>query len=306
MKTDVLIKAKQGDQAAMFKVIKSFEGWVVKQCHYYKLRGYEVEDLKQVCYQALIYAVYRLDEDELVTAPSFILRCMQNALKFECRKVLSKPEPESLNRSAETGLEFVEMLADETKDTESEVLHNLDKKGLNWADDEPLMSYMVSHDGTSFPYGLNVRGDKVSITTPFLTHDIVFDGRTEPEPVKVSKEVMEELKEYVDDHTKVWLYDFSIYPESVDNWLQEDRAERVKLLVDYIEGNRTLITTEQYVVRSIDPDENNDYSYLRLGAQSTSVPDIEVAQFELEEATHFETREEATEFLIAGMEIVEV
>lgn len=191
---------------------------------------------------------------------------------------------------------------------EQDVLRNLDKKGLKWADDEPLMSYMVSHDGTSFPYGLNVKNDKVSITTPFLTHDIVFDGRTEPEPVKVSKEIMEDIKEYVEHYKDYfyYLYDFSLYPMSVNTWLKEDPAERVKLLIDYIEGNRTLITTEQYVIRSIDPDENGDYSYLRLGAQSTSVPNIEVAQFEVQDATHFETREEASKFLISGMEIVEV
>lgn len=191
---------------------------------------------------------------------------------------------------------------------EQDVLRNLDKKGLKWADDEPLISYMVSHDGTSFPYGLNVRGDKVSITTPFLTHDIVFDGRTEPEPVKVSKEVMEDIKEYVGKHKNkfAFLYDFSFYSPKVKEWLQEDTAKRVKLLIDYIEGNRTLITTEQYVIRSIDPDEYGDYSYLRLGVQSTSVPDIEIAQIKLEEATHFETREEARKFMISGMEIVEV
>ena len=189
---------------------------------------------------------------------------------------------------------------------EQDVLRNLDKKGLKWADGDDLLVFKPGNRGVGFPYGLNVKNDRVSITTPFLTYNVVFDGRTEPEPVKVSKEVMEELKEYVDDHTKVWLYDFSIYPESVDNWLQEDPAERVKLLVDYIEGNRTLITTEQYVIRSIDPDENGDYSYLRLGAQSTSVPNIEVAQFELQDATHFETREEARKFMITGMEIIEV
>lgn len=190
---------------------------------------------------------------------------------------------------------------------EQDVLRNLDKKGFVWADDEPLMSYMVSHDGTSFPYGLNVRGNKVSITTPFLTHDVVFDGRTEPEPVKVSKEVMEDIKEYIGKHNRfAFLYDFSYYSPKVKEWLQEDTAKRVKLLVDYIGGNRTLITTEQYVVRSIEPDENGDYSYLRLGVQSTSVPNIEVGQFELEEATHFETREEARKFMITGMGIVEV
>ena len=191
---------------------------------------------------------------------------------------------------------------------EQDVLRKLDKEGCVWADKDPLMSYMVSHDGTSFPYGLNVGNNRVSITLPSLAHDIVFDGRTEPEPIKVSKEVMEDIKEYVGKHKNkfAFLYDFSFYSPKVKEWLQEDTAKRVKLLVDYIEDNRNLITTEQYVIRSIDPDENGDYSYLRLGVQSTSVPDIEIAQIKLEEATHFETREEATEFLITGMEIVEV
>ena len=191
---------------------------------------------------------------------------------------------------------------------EQDILRKLHKEGCVWADEEPLMSYIPSKINTSFPYGLNVRNNMVSITLPSLAHDVVFDGRTEPEPVKVSKEVMEDIKEYVDENKNKfsWLYDFSFYSPKVKEWLQEDTAKRVKLLVDYIGGNRTLITTEQYVVRSIDPDENGDHSYLRLGAQSTSVPDIEVAQFELEEATHFETREEARKFMITGMGIVEV
>lgn len=191
---------------------------------------------------------------------------------------------------------------------EQDVLRKLDKEGCVWADNDPLMSYIPSKINTSFPYGLNDRNNRVSITLPSLAHDVVFDGRTEPEPVKVSKEIMEDLKHFVDNNKKYfsWLYDFSVYPNSVQTWLQEDRAERVKLLVDYIEGNRTLITTEQYVVRSIDSDENDVYSYLRLGTQSTSVPNIRVDQFELRDATHFETREEASKFLISGMEIVEV
>lgn len=191
---------------------------------------------------------------------------------------------------------------------EQDVLRKLDKEGCVWADKDPLMSYMPSGTTTSFPYGLNVRNKWVSITLPSLAHDIVFDGRTEPEPVKVSKEIVEDIKEYVEKYENEFnfLYDFSYYTKNIREWLKEKPAERVKLLVDYIEGNRTLITTEQYVIRSIDPDENGDYSYLRLGARSTSVPDIEVAQIKLEEATHFETREEARKFMVTGMGIVEV
>lgn len=154
MKTEVLMKAKHGDQSAMFQVIKSFEGWIVRQCHYYNLKGYEVEDLKQVCYQAIIYAVYRLDEAELVTAPSFILRCMHNALKFECRKVLARPEPDSLNKAAESGGEYLDLVVDETADTESAVIQNLDKIALKASysalssEEKDLISYYIMN-----PYG---------------------------------------------------------------------------------------------------------------------------------------------------------
>ena len=164
METEVFIRAKNGDQTAMFQVIKSFEGWVVRQCHYYNLKGYEVEDLKQVCYQAIIYAVYRLDEDELITAPCFILRCMHNALKFECRKVLARPEPDSLNKEAESGSEFMDLVVDETANTESAVITNLDKKALKESydtlssEEKDLISYYIMN-----PYGgLKEYADKYS------------------------------------------------------------------------------------------------------------------------------------------------
>lgn len=164
MKTDVMLLAKNGDQAAMFQVIKSFEGWVVKQCNYYHLRGYEFEDLKQVCYQTIVYAVYRLNEQELVTAPSFIIRCMQNALKFECRKVLSKPEPDSLNTEGDSGLELMDLLVDDSANTESQVLYNLDKRALKESyntlstEEKDLISYYIMN-----PYGgLKEYADKYS------------------------------------------------------------------------------------------------------------------------------------------------
>ncbi len=154
MTIEVFKQAKEGDQAAMCLVIKSFEGWVVRQSHYYNLRGYDAEDFKQVCYQAIVYAVYHLNNEELITAPSFIIRCMQNALKFECRKVLSKPEAESLNKEAESGQELMELIVDESADTESEVIRNMDKKALKegyaalTSEEKDLISYYIMN-----PYG---------------------------------------------------------------------------------------------------------------------------------------------------------
>lgn len=154
MTIDVFKFAKDGDQEAMYQIIKSFEGWVVKQSRYYSLHGYDPEDFKQVCYQAIIYGVSRLKDDELITAPSFIIRCMQNALKFECRRVLSRPKSESLNREADSGLEFLDLIADDSAGTEEQVIHNLDKIALKESysrlttEEKNLISYYIMN-----PYG---------------------------------------------------------------------------------------------------------------------------------------------------------
>lgn len=198
---------------------------------------------------------------------------------------------------------------------EHSILKKFEQDGLRWHSGEKPTEWKPVNEGAlcSLPYALVVKDyvswDYVawSSLSQLTDEEIVYDGRKTPDHIKVPNEIIRDIKKYVDNHNSfAWLYDFSTYPKSVCDWILKDTAERIKLLVDYIEGNITLITTEQYVVRSIDPDENGDYSYLRLGAQSTSVPNIEVAQFELQDATHFETREEASKFLISGMEIVEV
>lgn len=194
---------------------------------------------------------------------------------------------------------------------EHNILKKLERKGLVWvAGGEKPTEWKPVKEGTlcSLPYALVVSSYVSWFNISQLTdEEIVYDGRTAQDHINVPNEIVRDIKKYVDEHKSfTYLYDFSIYPRSVRNWVQRNTPERIKFLVDYIEGNITLITTEQYVLRSIDPDENDDYSYLQLGVQSTSVPDITIAQIKLEEATHFETREEANEFLIAGMEIVEV
>ena len=195
---------------------------------------------------------------------------------------------------------------------EHNILEKLEREGLMWigAGEKPTEWKPVKEGALcSLPYALVVSSYVAWLSLSQLgDEEIVYDGRTELEPIKVSKETMEDIKQFVGHHKNEFqfLYDFTFYPVTVTKWLKEKPAERVKLLVDYIDGNITLITTEQYVVRSVDPDENGDYSYLRLGVQSTSVPNIQVDQFKLEDATRFETREEASKFMITGMGIVEV
>ncbi|PKK38854.1 hypothetical protein ABB02_01859 [Clostridiaceae bacterium JG1575] len=130
MDTDLFRKAREGDMAAMMAIIGSFNGLIYKQCHLYHLRGYDFEDLKQVCYTKVVESVYKLREEELETAPAYIIRSLHNALKFETRKILSRPPEDSLNIPTESGLEFMDLLVDENQNTETSVLLNLDKSNL--------------------------------------------------------------------------------------------------------------------------------------------------------------------------------
>ena len=117
--------AKAGDRDALLEVIKNYEGLIVKKCNYYKLRGYEMEDLKQIAYIAVIEACKKLSDNHLETAPAYIINSIRNALAYEARKTLKEPAFSSLNEYTDSGTELIELLEDDI-DIEQDVLDGLD------------------------------------------------------------------------------------------------------------------------------------------------------------------------------------
>lgn len=206
---------------------------------------------------------------------------------------------------------------------EREVLEKLERDGFKWWLSLIPASQFIPSKYSPFPYGLKILGSYVVFASldRLEGYENVFDGRKEEhmsDKYVVSQEFMNELNDWKKrGNTDVYFvgsYDISMLPIDVIRWWDYpeinncEQNNRLIAIIRWLNGEDIFEVekSKKWIVRSIDPDENNDYSYLRLGVQSTSVPDIEIAQIKLEEATHFETREEATEFLIAGMEIVEV
>lgn len=130
MDLELFLRAQKGDDDARTEIIESFEGWIMKQCRYYHLKGYDQEDLKQVCYQALLAAIPHIKPKELNGAVSYVIRCMDNALKKEARKVLSKPPLDSLNSLSDSGSEIIDCLPDEGLSTENLAILRMDKISL--------------------------------------------------------------------------------------------------------------------------------------------------------------------------------
>lgn len=127
MDKEMFLDAKAGNKEAIMLVIEDFEGLIIKRCRSYNLHGYSFEDLKQVCYMAVIEACKKLDEEHIETAPKYLINTICNALYNKARTVLKVPELSSLNECNEAGVEFMDLLEDDSN-LELDVIYNMDKE----------------------------------------------------------------------------------------------------------------------------------------------------------------------------------
>ncbi len=110
MNDNVFIQAKNGNKEAIELVIKTVEPFIFKQCRRMKLRDQEFEDLCQISYEAIIKGIPKLHEDHLDSAPSYLMKCIHNAIKYEARKTLSRPQDTSLDAEDKDGIPHREKL----------------------------------------------------------------------------------------------------------------------------------------------------------------------------------------------------
>ena len=110
MNNNFFIQAKNGNREAIEFVIKTVEPFIFKQCRRMKLRDHEFEDLCQISYEAIMKAIPKLDEKHLESAPSYLMKCIHNALKYEARRILSKPQDTSLDSEDKDGITHAEKL----------------------------------------------------------------------------------------------------------------------------------------------------------------------------------------------------
>ncbi len=167
MEDEIFLLAKSGNEDAILRVIEAVEPFIHKQCGKIKLREYEYDDLKQICYMAVIKGIPMINPDSLSSAPSYLMKCIHNALKYEARRTLAKPDDASLENEDKDGIRYADKLVSE-EETEKLFFRDHDKNKIKEAfevlctEEKNIVSYFIqdSYGGLkrySNLYGLDYR-----------------------------------------------------------------------------------------------------------------------------------------------------
>jgi len=153
MDYNIFLLAKNGNKDAIELVIKTVEPFIFKQCRKMKLREYDYDDLRQICYMAVIKGIPKINEEHLSTAPSYLMKCVHNALKYEARRALAKPEDASIETEDKDGIKYAEKLVS-NEETEKIFFRNHGKTKIKEAfdvlctEEKNIISFYIND-----PYG---------------------------------------------------------------------------------------------------------------------------------------------------------
>lgn len=150
MEDEIFIKAKKGDTDAIQLILDSIEPFIISQCRKIFLQNYDFSDLKQIAYIAAIKAMQKMDISKSNSCKSYLMKCVHNSLKYEARKVLSKPRCNSLENKDSDGITLTDKIMS-AENTEDIVLKSLDNEKLKKAfhslnrEDKDIISYYISN-----------------------------------------------------------------------------------------------------------------------------------------------------------------
>ncbi|WP_338432741.1 sigma-70 family RNA polymerase sigma factor [Clostridium tyrobutyricum] len=101
--------AKNGDKNAVENLCSGFKGFIINSARKIYIRGYEMEDLIQEGYKAIIMAVHSYDTDRN-TFTGYAVNAIRNNFYCIMRNNLSKPYSASLNSINSQGDELMNTL----------------------------------------------------------------------------------------------------------------------------------------------------------------------------------------------------
>ncbi|NCC79398.1 MAG: sigma-70 family RNA polymerase sigma factor [Clostridia bacterium] len=153
MNDNIFLLAKNGNKDAIELVISTVKPFIFKQCGKMKLHGYDFDDLCQISYESVVKNIPKINKDHLDTAPSFLMKCIHNTLKYEARRALSKPEAASIEAEDKDGIRYSEKLVSED-DTERIVFRDYQSSVVKEAyaslnlEEKTILSFFITD-----PYG---------------------------------------------------------------------------------------------------------------------------------------------------------
>lgn len=201
---------------------------------------------------------------------------------------------------------------------EREVLDKLYSKGKMWPSSDGKGNYWSPvHKYVEFPYVIADEGERlIWATIKGLTdEEIVYDGRKEGK-MKISKEVYDALVEWRDAHhlyhTRIDGGDLLRLPTYILNfWLelgisQNEANIRLITIIRWLNGEDVfeIEKPKLWIVRSKDTDTHNKHNYIFTSIRD-GLPFAYFVEY-VENATKFETKEEAESWANSHQEVVEV
>ena len=202
------------------------------------------------------------------------------------------------------------------EEQEREVLNRLDREGLSWVYSlKKPTAYKPSNYSNivSFPYILEVLDSGITFGTldELGNYNVVYDGRKENK-MKISEEVYDVLVEWRDDHelqtTFISGSDLFHFPHKIVEWVKDtntlfDNRNRLIAILQWL-NNKDVFEVEKpkkWVVRSKEHNDFCEYTYIT----TDDIFGLAITMG-IENATKFDTKEEAESWANSHQEVIEV
>ena len=209
------------------------------------------------------------------------------------------------------------------EEQELRVLNEFEKRGYCWINDQgkPISSgVLIARELEDYPLFIGERFETKTIywqdLSKLVNEEIVFDGRKESkmsDKYVVSQEFMDELEEWKNNlvsSKRIYPEDISeLYSENViRHWWQGDGGgtdanNRLIAIIRWVNGEDVFEVEKpkKWVVRSKETDSIGYYGYIE-------VEDFAVVlnRTDIDDATRFNTKEEAESWANSHQEVVEV
>lgn len=210
------------------------------------------------------------------------------------------------------------------KEKELDVLKKLENDGFKWGVIGTLPTKFRLSEAVlfnAFPYVIITHEDAKFIGWSYYSDchegNVIYDGRKEEKMYKVTQGFVNELVKWRDDEDidatsgKNYNYindnDLDELPAVVDGWWVDDqdpieRNNRLIAIIQWLNGEDVFEVEElhKFVVRNNTPDGKGPYYYVRKFDLATDL------FFSLDEATKFNTYEEAQEWANSHQVVVEI
>lgn len=203
------------------------------------------------------------------------------------------------------------------------VLNEFEKRGYCWINDQgkPISSgVLIARELEDYPLFIGERFETKTIywqdLSKLVNEEIVFDGRKEEqmsEKYVVSQGFMNELNLWCDVRKlhdfRILISDLHSLPDLIKNWqkdeLQSDEESNNRLIaiIRWVNGEDVFEVEKpkKWVVRSKVKNQYGDFGYV-----SISTFNIVHNSFDIDQATKFDTKEEAESWANSHQEVVEV